>query len=273
MAFSQKGFPMKVSECTYRPILSPCGLKDINYQVDTYVGCEHYCYYCYVLPQAETDWSKEILIHQDIVSRLDQELDQIPPQTIYMGYHTDPYQPIEVEYQQTRKVLELLLSKGFSASILTKSDLVVRDIDIFKEMNDAAVSVSVAFNDNQTRMLFEANTMETEKRIEALRQLKEAGIRTGSLLCPVIPYITNPAKLIDMLQPYASVIWIYGLSINDRSDQNWMNVQKILNNYDSNLVDQIESAILSKGHVYWKELRDDLEMLKKKQRLNLNIHV
>ncbi|MCD4719889.1 MAG: hypothetical protein K8S13_08515, partial [Desulfobacula sp.] len=53
---------MKVSVCSSRPILSSCGLKDIEYQVDTYVGCEHYCYYCYALPQAETDWSKEILI-------------------------------------------------------------------------------------------------------------------------------------------------------------------------------------------------------------------
>ena len=65
-----------------------------------------------------------------------------------MGYHTDPYQPCEAEYQQTRKVLELLFEKGFSASILTKSDLVVRDVDILAEMKDAAVNVSVAFNDN-----------------------------------------------------------------------------------------------------------------------------
>ena len=155
---------MKVSVCKKRPILSACGLKDIEYQVDTYVGCEHYCYYCYVLPQAETDWSKEILIYEDIVDQLSQELDKIPPQKIYMGYHTDPYQPCEAEYRQTRKVLELFLKKGFSVSILTKSDLVVRDIDIFKKMNDAAVSVSVAFNDNQTRRQFEANTIDTEKK-------------------------------------------------------------------------------------------------------------
>ena len=109
---------MKVSEGENRPILSQCGLKDFSYQVDTYVGCEHYCYYCYVLPQSETDWSKEILIHKDIVHQLSQELDRIPPQTIYMGYHTEPYQPCEVEYLQTRKVLELFLNKGFSASIL-----------------------------------------------------------------------------------------------------------------------------------------------------------
>ncbi len=264
---------MKVSVRTNRPILSPCGLKDIEYQVDTYVGCEHYCYYCYALAQAETDWSNEILIHNDIVDQLSEEIEKIPSQTIYMGYHTDPYQPCEAEYQQTRKVLELFLHKGFSASILTKSDLVVRDIDILKEMKDAAVAVSVAFNDNQTRRLFEANTIDTEKRIEALHQLKDAGIRTGTLLCPVIPYITDAIQLIDMLEPYADVIWIYGLSINDRSGQNWLNIQKILNSQSKDLPAQVEPAIFSKEHIYWAQLRDDLVTLKNDRQLNLNIHL
>jgi len=264
---------MKVSECTDRPILSPCGLKEFDYQVDTYIGCEHYCFYCYVLDQAETDWSKEILIHRDIVDQLNDELDKIPPQTIYMGYHTDPYQPCESEYRQTRKVLELFLKKGFSASILTKSDLVVRDIDILKEMSNAAVSVSVAFNDNQTRRQFEANTIDTEKRVEALHQLKESGVRTGALLCPIIPYITNAIQLIDMLEPYTDVIWIYGLSINDRSGQNWLNIQKILNRQFPDLMEQVEPAIFSKGHNYWTQLRDDLVTLKNNRKLNLNIHL
>jgi DNA repair photolyase len=264
---------MKVSVCSSRPILSPCGLKDLEYQVDPYVGCEHYCYYCYALPQAETDWSKEILIYDDIVDQLSKELDTIPPQPIYMGYHTDPYQPCEAEYRQTRKVLELFLGNGFSASILTKSDLVVRDIDILKEMNDASISVSVAFNDNQTRRLFEANTIDTEKRIEALNKLKVAGVRTGALLCPVIPYITDAIKMIDMLEAYADVIWIYGISINDRSDQNWLNIKKILSSQTPDIIEQIEPVIFSKEHSYWAELRESLEILRKDRQLNLNIHI
>ncbi len=264
---------MKVSTCSYRTILEPCGLENMDYQVDSYVGCEHYCNYCYALTWAESDWSKEILIHNDIVEHLSEEIEKIPSQTIYMGYHTDPYQPCEAEYHQTRKVLELFLQKGFSASILTKSDLVVRDIDILKEMNDAAVSFSVAFNDNQTRRLFEANTMDTERRIETLHQLKEAGVRTGALLCPVIPYITDAIQLIDMLEPYTDVIWIYALSINDRSGQNWLKIQKILNSQFPDLMEQIEPAIFSKDHNYWTQLRDDLVALKNNRQLNLNIHL
>lgn len=264
---------MKVSECPKRGILSPCGLKDIHFQVDTYVGCEHLCYYCYALEHAETDWSKEIQIYPKIVDQLGKEINAIAPQKIYIGYQTDPYQPCEDEYLQTRKVLRLLQEKGFSASILTKSDLVVRDIDILNAMSDAAVSVSVAFNDEPTRRLFEANTIATVKRVDALRQLKNAGIRTGALVCPVIPYITDAVQLIDMLVPYTDKIWAYGLSINDRLGKNWLNIQPILRHHFPDLAEQIERAIFSKEHLYWIQLREKLAALKKDRQLDLNIHL
>jgi len=91
---------MNIKSCKNRPVLNPCTLEGRNYQVDPYIGCEHYCYYCYVLPLAEC--------------------------------------------RQTRKVLELLLNKGFSVSILTKSDLVLRDTDLLASMKNARVSVSVS---------------------------------------------------------------------------------------------------------------------------------
>lgn len=68
---------MKISTCSHRPILTPCNLQRPNYQVDLYVGCEHYCYYCYALDQAETDWGQEIQIHDDITDQLGRELDGI----------------------------------------------------------------------------------------------------------------------------------------------------------------------------------------------------
>ena len=160
---------MDIKPCDNRPILNPCTLPDRNYQIDPYIGCQHYCYYCYVLNQAETDWTKEILIHRDITARLKSELSKIEPQKIYMGWHTDPYQPCEAEYRQTRQVLELLLQKGFSVSILTKSDLVLRDMDLLQKMNDANVSVSVSLIDEDVRSLFEANTKPTKTRILALQ--------------------------------------------------------------------------------------------------------
>ncbi len=180
---------MKVSICSYRPLLESCALEDFEFQLDPYVGCEHCCYYCYALNQAETDWAKEIQIHRDIVKQLGQELASIPPQNIYLGWNADPYLPCEGRYRQTRQVLELLLERGFSVTILTKSDLIVRDIDVLQNMENASVGISVAFNDENTRGLFEANTLGNGVRIEALSKLRKAGIRTYALIARFFPIL------------------------------------------------------------------------------------
>jgi DNA repair photolyase len=253
--------------------MTPCDLRHFDYQVDPYIGCEHRCHYCYVLNQAETDWTKSMLIHKDIVSQLRDEMEGMSPQTIYMGYHTDPYQPCETQYRQTRKVLELLVEEGFSASILTKSDLVVRDMDILKEMGNASVSVSIAFNDNLIRQEFEANTIDTETRIEALPELRASGIKTGGLICPVIPYITEVKPLIDLLSPHTDRIWIYGLSVRKPSDRYWVNLQGILARSFPKLKGRIEKVVFRKDHPYWLQLRQDLRDMERKSDLNLNICV
>lgn len=264
---------MIVKPCDNRPVLNPCTLEGLHYQVDPYIGCEHYCYYCYVLNQAETDWSEEIQIHEDIVGQLKDELSDIQPQTIYMGWQTDPYQPCEAESRQTRRVLELLLEKGFSASILTKSDLVLRDMDLLRAMKNASVSVSVAFNDDEVRRIFEANTVMTEARIVALQKLKKAGINTSALIFPVIPYLTEVTPLIDMLVEHTDKIWIYGLSILNRSEKNWQNVEGLLDRHFADIKEQVEAVIFSKNHTYWENLRRELVALQKKRQLNLSIHV
>lgn len=264
---------MKTRPCNDRHVLNPCTLKDLNHQVDPYVGCEHHCYYCYVLEQAETDWREEILVHEDLTNRLKRELSAIAPQAIYMGWQTDPYQPCEREHRQTRQVLEVLLEKGFSARILTKSDLVLRDMDILQKMKEPRVSVSVAFNDNEIRQLFEANTLDTEARISALEKLKKAGIGTSALICPVIPHITTVIPLIEMLEPHADRIWIYGLSIANRSDRSWQNVQGIVEKHFPAVKQEVETIVFSRDHSYWANLRQELKGIQKNRRLNLSIHL
>lgn len=264
---------MKVTECSQRPILVPCDLENFEYQIDPYIGCEHFCRYCYVLNRAETDWTKEIQIYNDITSQLESELEDIEPQKIYLGYYTDPYQPCEKEQHQTRKVLSLLADKGFSASILTKSDLVTRDIDILSRMKDASISVSVAFSDNKIRQLFEVNTIDTEDRIKALRKIQKAGINTTALLCPVIPYITDVIPLVETLSSCTSLIWIYGLSILDKSDGNWKNVESILAKNFADISSKVEMAVFDKEHEYWKELRRELADIQTQKQYNLSIHL
>lgn len=264
---------MKINTCDNRPVLNPCSLEDLNYQVDPYIGCEHFCHYCYVLDEAETDWKNEILMHADIAERLKSELSDIPPQRIYMGWHTDPYQPCEKESRQTRSVLETIVAHGSSVSLLTKSNLVLRDLDLLKKMERPSVSMSVAFDDDHLRQLFEYNTIPTEARIDALAQIKRQGIMTAALICPVIPFITNVHSLVAMLAPHTDKIWIYGLSVLDQNSRGWQNVKEILEHHLPGLRKKVEAAVLSKENNYWSQIRKELQTMATDQGLNLSIHL
>lgn len=264
---------MKVHPSQCQQILQPCNLEWFAYQIDPYVGCEHHCHYCYTLNQTDTDETKEIIIHRDLAGQLTRELSALEPQIIYMGMNTDPYQPCERAYEQTRQVLELLAERGFSVCMLTESDLMVRDIDLFAKMKGSSVGISIAFQDESTRQLFEAKTPPHQKRIEALQRFKETGIETYVLMNPVMPFITDVRQLIEMVAPYADTIWIYALSMKREEDRNWQNLNRILNRHFPDLTERYIEMSFSKAHPYWTELRRELEKLQKEKGLNLRIEL
>ena len=265
---------MLISTCSERPLITPCGLERFDHQLDTYIGCGHYCYYCYVLREAETDWRQEVQIHHDLEGQLALELRGINPQPIYIGYHSDPYQPCEAEFKQTRTALKMLHTKGFSVGILTKSDLVLRDLDILAEMDNCSVSVSVAFKDDGIRSLFEENTIETKRRIQALRKIKQTGIRTGALLCPIIPYVTEVLDLLEDLSGCADTIWIYGLSADGDKEQDtgWKNTRQILSSHFPGIADRVQAAVLSKEDPYWTRVKDEIEMFNCQRKIDIKVH-
>jgi DNA repair photolyase len=262
---------MKIRPCSNRPILEPCSLEGYAYQLDPYIGCEHRCHYCYALNQAETDWAEEILTHPDLISRLSHELSALEPQPIYIGWNSDAYQPCEESYRQTRQTLELLAARGSSVCILTKSDLVVRDIDLIASMQGLSVGFSIAFQDEHIRQLFEVAAPPNERRIEALRRLRAAGIETYVLITPVMPFISDVKALIEMVAPYADTIWIYGLSFEREGDRNWQNVRSILERHLPEMTAKYRQITFSADHLYWVELRQELEALQRRRGLDLRI--
>jgi DNA repair photolyase len=264
---------MKVSKCNHRPLLEPCSLQGYSYQVDPYIGCEHHCFYCYALNQAETDWTVEILIHSDIYSQLSQELDKLETSTIYLGWNSDPYQPCEVDYCQTRRVLELLARRGFAVCILTKSDLVTRDIDLLAQMPGSSVGFSFAFTDEVTRSLFEMKAPSNDRKLTALRQLYETGIETYVLITPVMPFFSDLEVLVEIVEPYANTIWVYALSMQRESDRNWQFVREILDHHFPELTEFYRQAAFSKAHPYWDEVRWKIEQIQNKKHLDLKIKI
>jgi DNA repair photolyase len=264
---------LEVVEFPGKAVIEPCTLEYYDFTFAAYVGCQHRCLYCYTQNNADLDWDKEIGIIPDFREQLKQVLGRLPPQIIYVGGDTDPYQPIEADHRYTRQALEEMADRGFSGSILTKSDLFTRDIDILTRMPQPSVGISIAFNDEQTRLKFETEAQPTAKRIEALRQAKQAGIETYVLVCPVFPLLTDAEALIDEVASCADRIWVYSLDVGSHTDPNWKRIERIVKRHYAGLLEDFASITFSRDHPYWLSLRDRLQDLARARDLKLEIFV
>lgn len=168
-----------------------------------YRGCEHGCIYCYARPthaylglSPGLDFESRLLMKTDAPELLKKELAHAKYQCapIALGMNTDSYQPIEREYQLTRKVIQVLAEANHPFSLVTKSSLVERDIDLIAPMAAkglASIYLSITTLDRQIARRLEPRAAAPERRFETLRRLSEAGIPTGVMVAPVIPALTD----------------------------------------------------------------------------------
>jgi DNA repair photolyase len=199
-------FKTEVREEPARTIITRNDSPDISFDrsINPYRGCEHGCVYCYARPthcflghSAGLDFETKLYAKTDAAKLLERELSnpRYAPETIALGTNTDPYQPIERERKITRSILEVLERTGHPVGIVTKSALVVRDIDILERMAArglAKVALSVTTLDKRIARAMEPRAATPAKRLEAVRQLSQAGIPTSVMVAPVIPALTDP---------------------------------------------------------------------------------
>ena len=178
---------------------------DVGFEcsVNPYRGCEHGCIYCYARPTHEYlgfsagfDFETKIMVKLDAPELLSTELSspRWKPQVIVMSGVTDPYQPVEKRLQITRRCLQVLARFRNPVAIITKNRLVTRDIDLFREFaswDGAAVNVSVTSLDPAVQRVLEPRTATPQARLEAISQLRAAGIPAGVMVAPVIPGLTD----------------------------------------------------------------------------------
>jgi DNA repair photolyase len=179
------------------------------YGMNIYRGCEHNCLYCDGRAekyQVEGEFGFEVSVKVNAIELLERELDPKRKRTpfrkgyIFIGGGVgDSYQPIEKKYKLTQQVLELLCEKDFPVHILTKSYLVLRDIDLLKKINKkkrVIVSFSLSSARDDISKHFEPMASSPSQRLEAAKQLKKAGITVGIFLLPVIPFVTDTKEII-----------------------------------------------------------------------------
>jgi DNA repair photolyase len=180
-----------------------------RWTVNPYRGCTHSCHYCfarafhsYLDLGIGDDFSSKIVVKTNVVEVLRRELasPRWDGEAVAMGTATDPYQHCEGHYRLTRGVVEALADFDNALSILTKSTLIVRDFDVYARLNEVApltVSMSVGTLDEEVRRVVEPGTPPGRKRLEILSRFSEAGIRTGVLVAPVLPGLTDDEEHLD----------------------------------------------------------------------------
>ena len=180
------------------------------YGMNFYRGCSHNCVYCDGRSEGyyvEGEFGEDVALKINAIEILRRELDprrkRNPFKRCYImvgGGVGDSYQPIEEKYKITQKALELLYQYRFPISLLTKSTLIQRDIDIIKKINEqnrAIVSFSFSSVDDKISSIFEPGVPPPSKRLETLEQFKDEGIACGMFLLPVIPFVTDKPELME----------------------------------------------------------------------------
>jgi DNA repair photolyase len=198
-------FETHVRSETARSIITTNDSPDISFDqsINPYRGCEHGCSYCYARPthaflghSPGLDFETELYAKTNAAEVLRKEISRrrYVPRTIALGTVTDPYQPIERRYAITRQILEVLAEARHPVGIVTKSALVVRDIDILQKMAAdglVKVALSVTTLDRRLARSMEPRAATPGKRLEAVRQLAEAGIPVQVMVAPIIPGLND----------------------------------------------------------------------------------
>jgi DNA repair photolyase len=189
-----------------KSILNRCSNHSMPFQwtINPYRGCEFGCKYCYARYTHEfmelrngIDFEKKIYAKEDVSKSLRRELTprRVKDAVIAIGTATDPYQPAEREFKVTRQILETLsMACGLQFSITTKSDLVLRDLDLLKKAvrtNRVQVNLSITTTDERMARLLEPRAPRPTLRFKAVRTLVENGISAGVFMMPLLPEITT----------------------------------------------------------------------------------
>jgi DNA repair photolyase len=209
---------MRVTEIRARSILTRTRIPGVDYCINAYTGCAHGCRYCYAtfmkkFTGHDEPWGSFVDVKVNAVELLRKAMRRRHTGEVVLSSVTDPYQPLESRYRLTRGCLELLAQSSLRVSILTKSDLVVRDTDVLRRMDAVEVGFSISTDNEAVRRMFEPASPCIRARIDALGRLHEQGITTYVFIGPILPM--DPGVLVEAVAPVADCVLI------DRMNYAW----------------------------------------------------
>jgi DNA repair photolyase len=251
---------MLIHEIETKHILTHSKLPGLGYSINPYIGCQHGCVYCYArfmkrFTNHNEPWGQFVDAKINGIEVFVKDFIKVKPgEEAFIASVTDAYQPVEGQYKLTRSILERiansppeLLKNEFAVSILTKSDLVLRDLDILKRLKNVSVGFSIAMINETARRLFEPRAAPIRQRIAALKTLRDAGIRTYAFISPILPGITDLSAIFEALE--GIVEYVNGETLNMRCG-NLADVLKAVSLFNEELKPSFDRNIRSRN--YWK---------------------
>ena len=260
---------MSIRSISAKTVLQKSGISGVDAVVNPYVGCVHACAYCYArfmkrFTGHDEPWGTfldaKVNAAQVLARQLDGKREPFRG-TVFFSSVTDSYQPPESRYRLTRQCLEVLLERQIPVSILTKSDLVLRDLDLLQRFPSATVGLSFSTLDDGLAGFLEPLAAPPSQRIHALRTLRENGIRTWAFLSPFLPMVSDLDAMLEALDGAVDEIGVESINM---IGGNWTGVEKVLKKHRPELLESCRR--LSRDNAYWLGLETRTEQLVKQYR-------
>ena len=180
-----------------KTLMSKSKIPSLDYAINPYLGCEHACAYCYATFMArfsdiKDEWGSFVGVKENAPEILRREIPRRRPGVVSFGTVCDAYQPVEERYGIARSCLEAFIgADGFDVGVLTKSDLVLRDVDVLSKLPSADVGFSITCLDHRLAAAFEPGAPSPSRRLAAMRELSREGVPVWGFFGPVLPTLTD----------------------------------------------------------------------------------
>jgi len=247
---------MVIKKLNIKDYLTKSNLPDSDYVINPYVGCTHGCKYCYASFMKRFTGHKENWGEFIDIKGCDKPIDlnKITGKNVFLSSVTDCYNQYEKEYCITRNILKQLVNSDCNLSISTKSKLILRDIDLLKQMKNLIVCMSINTLDETFRSDMD-NASTIKERMDTLKELHNNGIYTILFMSPIFPYITEWKEIIDNTKNYIDEYWFENLNLRGSYKKDILDYIK--NNF-SDLYSEYIDIYVNKNNKYWKELAEEI---------------
>lgn len=248
---------MVIKEIEVNDYLTKSKLPASDYVINPYVGCPHGCKYCYAsFMKRFTGHNEEWGDFLDIkICDKKINLEKIKNKDVFLSSVTDCYNPFEEKYKVTRKILEQLVDADCFLGIATKSNLILRDVDLLKKMKHVRVSMSInTLNENFRADMDNASSI--KERLLTLEKLHKQGIYTILFMSPIFPYITEWQEIIEKSKNFVDEYWFENLNL--RGAYKFYIMSYIKNKY-AKYYKYYCDIYLNGNNSYWESLSKEID--------------